>query len=118
MRKATLAGIAFCMALAAIPAGVWAEEKTLTGEPVDIACYLQGRAGEGHASCAKSCAERGQPIGLAVKEGDKTELYLCLGGGGKQPKDLLGEHMGKQVKVTGSVSEKEGLKVITVAKVE
>ena len=93
-------------------------EKTLTGEPVDIACYLQGRSGEGHIACAKSCADKGQPIGLAVKEGDEVKLYLVLGAGGKAAKDIMGEHMGKQVKVTGKVSAKEGLMVIAAAAVE
>ena len=108
------------MALAALAcAGAYAEDKTLTGEPVDIACYLGGKAGEAHASCAKACAEKGQPIGLAVKEADgKETLYLVMASGGKAAKDLLGEHMGKQVAVTGAVAEKGGMKIITASKVE
>ena len=36
-----------------------AQEVSVMGEPVDIQCYLGGRSGEGHAACAKSCAEGG-----------------------------------------------------------
>jgi hypothetical protein len=108
------------MALAALVClGAYAEDVTLTGEPVDMTCYITGKSGEGHASCAKACAEKGNPIGLAVKGSDgKTSLYLVLGGGGKAAKDLMAEHMGKQVTATGAVTEKEGMKILTVAKVE
>ncbi len=51
-------------------------------------------------------------------EGEDAQLYLVLGAGGKQAKDLMAQHMGKQVSVTGKVSEKNGMKVITVSKVE
>jgi hypothetical protein len=116
MRK-FVAGMA--IAALAVCAGAYAEDQTLTGEPVDIACYLGGKSGEGHAACAKACADKGQPIGLAVKGADgKTSLYLVMGGGGKAAKDLMGEHMGKQVTVTGAVTEKEGMKIITASKVE
>lgn len=94
------------------------EEVTLTGEPVDIQCFLQGRSGLAHASCAQACAGKGLPVGFFV-EGDEDEaLYLVLGAEGKQAKDLLSEHMGKQVKATGKVSKKGGMKVLTVSKVE
>ncbi len=107
------------MALAALVcAGAYAEDTTLTGEPVDMNCYVTGKSGEGHAACAKSCAEKGNPIGLAVKGADgKVSLYLVLGGGGKAAKDLMTEHMGKQVTVTGAVTEKDGMKIVTVASV-
>ena len=54
----------------------------------------------------------------AMKDGDKEELYLVLGGGGKAAKDLLAAHMGAQVKATGKVSTKGGMKVLTVSSVE
>lgn len=95
-----------------------AKEVTLTGEPVDIQCFLAGRSGEGHASCAKSCAEKGLPIGFFVKDGDEETLYLVLGGGGKDAKAHMSAHMGAQVKATGKVADKGGMKVLTVEKVE
>lgn len=109
------------MALAAlvICTGAVAEDVTVKGEPVDMNCYLSGKSGEGHAACAKGCAEKGNPIGLSVKGADgKETLYLVLGAGGKAAKDLMAEHMGKEVSATGTVTEKGGMKVITVSKVE
>ncbi len=115
MRKIVVGTVLVALACA----GAYAEDQTLTGEPVDIACYLGGKSGEGHAACAKACADKGNPLGLAVKGADgKMEMYLIMGGGGKQAKDLVGAHMGKQVAVTGAVAEKDGMKIITATKVE
>jgi len=94
------------------------QEVTLVGEPVDIQCYMAGRSGEGHAQCAKSCAENGNPIGfVAADDEGKETLYLVLGSDGKSAKDVMLEHMGLEVEATGTVSEKNGLKVLTVASV-
>ena len=119
MIKKTLFGIAV-LAVFLTPLIVWAadEESTLEGEPVDMKCFLQGRSGTGHASCATACANKGLPIGLLVKEGDTSQLYLVIGGNDKPAKDHMSAHMGKQVKATGKVVEKNGLKTITVTKVE
>ena len=95
------------------------ETKTLKGEPVDIQCYLAGRSGAGHASCAATCVtEKGLPAGLVVEEDGKKVLYLLLGSGSTTAAKLVGEHMGKQVMVTGKVTKKEGLSVIQAEKVE
>ena len=107
--------------IAFISAPLWGfaadETKKLTGEPVDISCYLGGQSGPGHASCAASCAAKGLPIGLVTTEGGKSQLYLVLGDGTKTANDLLGSHMGKQVQVTGQVVERDGLMVIKVSEV-
>src|SRR3989338_542729 len=57
---------------AAAPSG----EQALTGEVVDVFCYLsQGKEGwgKGHAGCAKKCIGEGLPV--AIKVGD--QLYLA-----------------------------------------
>ncbi len=99
--------------------GVSAEDEvTLKGEPVDIACYLVGQRGEGHASCAKSCAEKGLPIGFVTKgEDGEEQLYLVVGPGRKAAKDYMAAHMGKIVEAKGTVVEKDGLKILTVSEV-
>jgi len=51
-------------------------EQTLTGEVVDVFCYLShGEKGLGkdHAGCAKKCIKSGLPV--AIKVGD--QLYLA-----------------------------------------
>ena len=120
MKKLAVFSIALLLAIPLTSMIVSAADgdATLSGEPVDITCFLTGKSGEGHASCAMACANKGLPIGFLVKDGDKSELYLVLGGDGKSAKDLMAAHMGKQVKATGSVATNNGLKVFTVTKVE
>ncbi len=90
----------------------------IKGEPVDIACYLVGQRGEGHASCAKSCAEKGLPIGFVTKgEDGEEQLYLVVGPDRKPAKDYMAAHMGKMVEAKGTVVEKDGLKILTVSEV-
>ncbi|MBI2175083.1 MAG: hypothetical protein HYU33_07805, partial [Candidatus Omnitrophica bacterium] len=52
------------------------KEETLTGEVMDVFCYLshkeQGQ-GKDHASCAKKCIQSGLPV--AIKVGN--QLYLA-----------------------------------------
>ena len=122
MKKFAVVGLAVLgmAGLAFLVQGVSAEdgEQTLAGEPVDIKCYLNGQSGEGHAACATTCAGQGLPIGFVTGKGDVKVLYLVLGSGDKTANDLLGAHMGKNVKVTGKVTTSNGLKVIAVASVE
>ena len=125
MKKVTLALLALFM-IVATPMVVLADghekeeakEVTVKGEPVDIKCYLGGQSGPKHASCATACANNGLPIGLLVTKNGKKHLLLTIGGDGKPAKDHLAKHMGKTVSVTGKVTTKDGMNVITVAKVE
>ena len=118
--KKLLLTVAATLAFLAMPLSGSAEDETVTlkGEAVDIACYLTGKSGPGHAGCAAACAAKDQPIGFVVGSGDEKVLYLVLGSGKKAPKDFLAAHMGKQIMVTGKASKKEGMPVISVAKVE
>ena len=106
--------------LAAIPmlARAADEAKALTGEPIDITCYMMGKSGEGHAGCASACVtKKGLPAGLLVKEGDKAQVYLVLGDS-KKVGEMLGPLMGKQAKVTGKVGSKDGIMTIEATAAE
>src|SRR5258705_2302174 len=49
---------------------------TVTGEVVDVSCYLQlGKRGEAHIACGTKCINNGQPIGLVDA---KDNLYLLF----------------------------------------
>ncbi len=51
---------------------------TLTGEIIDLACYLPhpetGR-GPGHRKCAETCVKKGLPMGLLT---DDKQVYVLL----------------------------------------
>src|SRR5262245_51393525 len=48
--------------------------KTVTGEVVDMGCYLgHGARGEKHESCGNKCLAQGMPMGVLTSNGS---LYL------------------------------------------
>ena len=127
MRKSAIA-VCTLFILAALPLFLSAQDDakkdedgavTLTGEPLDLKCYMAGgKSGEGHAACAAKCARGGQGIAFLVMDGDKKHVYLLLNKDGKPPVDQVVDYMGKQVKLTGAAKHLGGLNVITVEKVE
>ena len=52
------------------------ELEAVTGEVVDLSCYLDHKAkGPGHKKCAITCAKKGLPMGILT---DKNQLYLLI----------------------------------------
>jgi hypothetical protein len=118
VRKILAFSLIVAVAFAIAPVSTsFAADGVFSGEPVDMNCYVDGKSGAGHASCATACANKGNPIGLVVKEDGKSVLYLVLGAGGKASKDLLAAHMGKIVDVTGKASKKDGMNIIMASAV-
>ena len=94
-----------------------AEEKTIVGHVVDVACYVShGDMGEAHRQCAETCAKAGIP--LAILDQQSGTLYLPLAKNHHEAanKELLA-YVEKDVRVTGAVSEKDGMKTITIASI-
>ena len=49
---------------------------TVTGEIIDLSCYLQvGKHGDKHRECGQKCVKNGQPVGLLAEDG--TVYLLC-----------------------------------------
>lgn len=74
---------------------------------------------EGEATCAKCDLETSEKCKsvLQVKEGDKTITYTLAGkAGGEWHKNICKK--AKNVKVTGTVSEKDGEKTLDVTEIE
>ena len=85
------------------------ENKEITGELVDISCYLQmGGKGEGHKDCAIKCAKDGLPVGVLTSKG---EVYTII-----TPSKLLADHMAKEAKISGTLYS--GAKAIIPKKME
>src|SRR3982750_1872379 len=50
--------------------------QTITGEVVDVSCYMQlGKTGEKHMDCGGKCVRNGQPAGILTSD---KELYLAI----------------------------------------
>ena len=94
-----------------------AKPATISGEVVDMGCYVgHGASGEKHTECAAKCIAGGMPMGLLTKEG---HLYLLtMAHGNADPFNKLKDLAGKQVKVTGPTNERAGMKTLEVASAE
>jgi hypothetical protein len=91
------------------------EPKKITGEVVDMACYVDhGATGEKHASCAKKCISSGLPVGLKADDG---KTYVLIGEH-KPINAELAQHAGKKVTVEGKVTSRDGINMIENAVVQ
>lgn len=96
------------------------KEITITGEVIDVKCYLTGMMGgrgEDHKQCAIDCAKGGLPLGILE---DKTEkVYTVVPKGGmKGANDDLIQHIAGKVTLTGILVEKGDQKMLLYTKVE
>ena len=92
-------------------------EQTLTGEVVDVFCYLShGKEGlgKGHAECAKKCIQNGLPV--AIKVGD--QLYLAAMVSHDPANKQLAGLAGERVTVHGKVLEQDGQHLVAITSVE
>ena len=93
---------------------------TVTGEVVDVSCYLQlGKRGEAHVACGSKCIANGQPIGLLDAEG---QLYIVMPeehhprrDGQVELKTVLGPLLARQVTLSGMMTETRGYRALFVA---
>ena len=121
--KTRKAAVLTAASLAAFLAGLYlpvsvaraAETQTITGEVVDLMCYLDhGAKGDKHAGCAETCIKSGGPVGLLTKD---NQLYLVIGDH-KPMNDELASHAAKTVTLKGKVVERDGVKMIENAEIE
>ena len=88
-------------------------DKTITGEVVDLMCYVDHNAsGEKHAACAGKCIKGGGPVGIT----SDGKTYLVVGDH-KPINDQLAEFAGKTVTLKGKVAERGGLTMIENAEI-
>ena len=91
----------------------------ITGEIIDISCYLQvGKHGDKHRDCGQKCARNGQPIGLLTEDGDVYTLideeHDPRRDGFTEVRKQLIDHMAEIVKVHGTATEVAGQKAIYI----
>lgn len=113
-----VAGFTFAVASAAEKAeSKEMKPATMTGEIVDLGCYLgHGAKGAGHMECAAKCISGGMPMGLLTPKG---ELFLLtMDHTNADPFNHAKEWASKQVKVTGQVNTRDGMKSLEVAAAE
>ena len=87
-------------------------ETTFVGRVVGLACYLgHGTVGDSHRECALTCAKTGIP--MAILDQSTQTLYLPLAKDHHEAANTeLMPFVEKEVRVTGTVVEKDGMKAI------
>jgi hypothetical protein len=97
--------------------GEKAAKKTVTGEVVDMGCWLgHGARGEKHISCATKCLNEGMPMGILTSNG--TLYLVTLDHDNADPYNSLKGMAGKSVSVTGELLSRSGIKAITATTVQ
>ena len=90
-----------------------AAEKTVTGEVVDLMCYIDhGAMGDKHSDCGGKCIKGGGPVGIV----ENGKAYLVVGEH-KPINDELAESCGKTLTVKGKVAERGGMVMLENAEV-
>ena len=92
---------------------------TVTGEIIDLSCYLQlGKHGEKHKACGSKCIAAGEPIGLVTKEGG---VYMLIAeehdprrDGQTSFRKAAGDHFAQVMDVTGTETSVRGIHTIYV----
>src|SRR6266702_8789180 len=89
-------------------------EKSVTGEIVDMMCYVDHNAvGESHGqSCGAKCIKGGGPVGI-VSDG---KAYLVVGEH-KPMNDQLADSCGKTITLKGKLAERGGIAMIENAEI-
>jgi hypothetical protein len=91
-----------------------AAEKTVTGEVVDVMCYVDHNAvGEKHGqTCGAKCIKSGGPVGIV----ENGKAYLVVGEH-KPMNDQLAEYCGKTVTLKGKIVERGGIAMLENAEI-
>jgi hypothetical protein len=90
-----------------------AANKTVTGEVVDLMCYVDHNAsGDKHAACASKCIKEGGPVGIATE----GKTYLIVGEH-KPMNDQLAPYAGKTITVKGKIAERGGIAMLENAEI-
>jgi hypothetical protein len=77
MRRIAIGGAALALATVVGGASAARAADTVSGEVVDMACYLHDPVmhGPSHRKCAETCAKKGIPMGLLTEDG---KVFLLL----------------------------------------
>ncbi|MEP7014021.1 MAG: hypothetical protein ABI925_01135 [Verrucomicrobiota bacterium] len=91
-----------------------AASKEVTGEVVDMMCYVDHNAmGEKHGqSCGVTCIKSGGPVGI-VQDG---KAYLVVGEH-KPMNEELAQYCGKTITLKGKMAERGGVAMIENAEI-
>jgi hypothetical protein len=95
-----------------------AKPVALTGEVIDLTCFMQHPAnavGMDHAKCAKVCINKGLPVGFLDEDGT---MYLLIGSDHEPIASTVADVAGRKVTINGIIIEHDGVKAVQLVSVE
>lgn len=117
MRNRALGGAVLGLLVATLP--VPASADSVTGEVVDLSCYLSHphtSTGASHRKCAETCAKKGLPMGVLSEDG-KVLLLLEDHANPKAYADAIGK-AATTVTIEGTKVSEGGMPGIVVESVQ
>lgn len=105
-----------CLLISAVP--LIAAAETVTGEVVSLSCYFQNKKNVGKAGllCAQATVKyEGNPVGIVTPDG---KVYQLAGGIIANNNAKVVPLLGRIVTVSGEVSKKAGMMVISADEVK
>ena len=93
--------------------GAAARTETVTGELISVWCYIQSPKNVGEAGYLCALADlkwEGNPPGVLTSAG---KVYQLAGPVLGENNSKLAPHVGRIVAVTGAVTEKDGVRILT-----
>ena len=117
MKKSALAVLLlFALALAADDKKAEDKSVTLSGEVVDMHCYITRNAkGAEHTGCSNACISRDVPAGFLADDGT---LYLLVNEKPVSVKEKVAGKAGKKVKAHGTIVQRDGVKALQLVSIE
>lgn len=88
---------------------------TLTGEIIDLTCFMQHpttAVGADHAKCAKACINKGLPVGFRAEDGT---VYLVIGTDHEPIAKMVVDTAGRKSTITGTIIDHDGVKAIALS---
>lgn len=96
-------------------AAVGAQEILVTGEVLDMTCYIASNlSGPEHAKCAKVCIRNGEPAGIKTQDG---KVYLLTGEPGQSINAKLADYAAQVVTIKGRKSVRDGFAQLQVEEI-
>jgi type 1 fimbria pilin len=98
----------------ALGASAMADNRTVRGEVVDLACSISkgdGGKGEAHGACAMTCARKGDQMAILANDA----VYLVEGDYAANQNAKLLDFVARKVEAKGNVTERDGKKIINIA---
>jgi len=94
--------------------GDTAASKEVTGEVVDMMCYIDHNAmgGDHGSGCGAKCIKNGGPVGIV----ENGKAYLVVGEH-KPMNDELAESCGKTITLKGKMAERGGIAMLENAEI-